>query len=43
MDDTITSTVTFNQRNAQTVKDAERFVEMLLDETPAFAKVASSG
>jgi hypothetical protein len=38
MDDTITSTVTFNQRNAQTVKDAERFVEMLLDETPAFAK-----
>lgn len=36
--DTITSTITFNQRNEQAVRDAERYVEMILDETPAFAR-----
>jgi hypothetical protein len=41
--DTIRSVITFNQRNAQTVKDAERFVEMILNETPAFAEGRLSG
>ena len=40
--DTITSVTTFNQRNAQTVSDAERIVSLILDETPAFAEGKSS-
>lgn len=40
--DTIRTVVTFNQRNAQTVSDAERIVKLILDETPAFADGRSS-
>jgi hypothetical protein len=36
--DTITSVITFNQRNAKAVSDAERIVNLILDETPAGAE-----